>query len=302
MRELHSALARGLLPAGVRKSIKWVVYSGWFGFGCRRALRLLTRRPATIHVYPDDPRANGYVYAIKVIAHRLGCRFSTAPPKGRCVVMRWEDQTRGRLDERLERLAETRDVINYRCRDISKARVEEVFKSVFGYSSWVDPLTYAGECVEKSNANGKADGRVVTCPLKEAKEGRVYQILINTRVDDEFVDEMRVPVFGKNIPMVLTKFKKISDAFSYSVAGRLDEVADCLSPEEVKLILRFCDEIGLDCGEMDVLRDRTDARLYIIDANNTPCLHFAGFSAKEEREVVRRMRAAFEQAFARRVS
>ena len=35
-------------------------------------------------------------------------------------------------------------------------------------------------------------------------------------------------------------------------------------------ILLFCRRMGLDYGELDMLRDREDGRLYIVDVNNTP--------------------------------
>jgi hypothetical protein len=35
-------------------------------------------------------------------------------------------------------------------------------------------------------------------------------------------------------------------------------------------MLSFCQKLGLDYGELDVLRDRIDRQLYIVDANNTP--------------------------------
>ena len=43
----------------------------------------------------------------------------------------------------------------------------------------------------------------------------------------------------------------------------------CLK-DELNKIHRFCAKIGMDYGEVDVLRDRDDGRIYIVDANNTP--------------------------------
>ncbi len=258
---------------------------------------MISGRPATILFYPVDPRANGYDYTIKLICHFLGYKITTVPGRGKRLVMRWEDTTHGRMDARLAELARAGEVINLRCTDISKKRVDEVHKAVFGYSASVDPLVYEGDCVEKSDENGKADGRIVRCPLVEARSGCVYQIRINCQVDDEFVDEMRTPVFGGAIPLVLIKYKLLSAPFSYSVKGAVAELEDCMSPEEAQKVLQFCKTIGLDCGELDVLRDRTDNRLYIVDANNTPTYRFEGYSKKQQRQIIQRMARAFDAAF-----
>jgi len=297
MRMLINKLARKLLPPAIRRLIKRVLFSGWFGFGCRRLLRIISGRPSTIFVYPEDPRANGYQYTINEISHFLGYRISSALSGGKRLILRWEDQTHGRLDARLAELGRTGEVINLRCTDISKKRVDAVHKEVFGYSASVDPLVYEGECVEKSNENGKADGVLVQCPLEEARKGCVYQIRVNCQVDDEFVDEMRTPVFGRTIPFILVKYKRLSAPFSYSVKGSIAEVDACMSPEEVEKVLRFCELIGLDFGELDILRDRTDNRIYIVDANNTPTIHFAGYPKKQKRMILQRMARAFDTVF-----
>lgn len=297
MRKQIDALARKTLPPGVRRGIKWFLFSGWLSFSLKWFGRVLLRRPTSIYFYPEDPRANGYGYAIKLICHHLGCRISTVRGGRHQLVMRWEDVTQGRVDGRLDELAREGEVINLRCPDISKRHVDEVFKEVFGYSAAVDPLTYTGDCVEKSNANGKADGRIVRCPLAEAREDCVYQILIDNQCDDEFADEMRVPVFGNAIPFIMVKYKLLRTRFAYSVKGSFAEVGDLLSPAEQERILRFCKKIGFDCGELDVLRDRTDSRIYIIDANNTPTLHFAGYGKRQARMILKRMGKAFSEAF-----
>ena len=39
--------------------------------------------------------------------------------------------------------------------------------------------------------------------------------------------------------------------------------------EELAVIGRFCAAMKLDWGGLDILRDRTDGRLYIVDVNKT---------------------------------
>ena len=55
------------------------------------------------------------------------------------------------------------------------------------------------------------------------------------------------------------------NSVSYLVA-----TSNVLSGSEVALCQAFCREIGLEFGELDVLRDKESGRIYIVDANNTP--------------------------------
>jgi len=48
------------------------------------------------------------------------------------------------------------------------------------------------------------------------------------------------------------------------------EVGKLLKPDEVERLLQFCEAIGLDYGELAVLRDNGDGRIYVVDVNNTP--------------------------------
>lgn len=47
-------------------------------------------------------------------------------------------------------------------------------------------------------------------------------------------------------------------------------VTSVFSGIEKEKILAFTEKFGLDYGEVDVLRDNDDGRLYVIDVNNTP--------------------------------
>jgi len=46
--------------------------------------------------------------------------------------------------------------------------------------------------------------------------------------------------------------------------------ADCYSSEEVGTLVRFCALIGMDYGELDVVRDSHSRLIYVVDANRTP--------------------------------
>ena len=49
----------------------------------------------------------------------------------------------------------------------------------------------------------------------------------------------------------------------------LAEPAVVYTAREIELIRRFSARMGLDWGGLDVLRDRTDGRIYIVDVNKT---------------------------------
>jgi len=79
-------------------------------------------------------------------------------------------------------------------------------------------------------------------------------------------------------------------------SAKLRETDDVLSKDEQAKILQFCRAIGLDYGELDVLRDNGDGRIYVVDANNTP--DSIEYLTKEEREeALNRTARAFVEAF-----
>lgn len=48
------------------------------------------------------------------------------------------------------------------------------------------------------------------------------------------------------------------------------DVDDIFTLDEKTRLLAFTDRIGLDCRELDVLRNRSDDRIYVVDCNKTP--------------------------------
>jgi len=73
--------------------------------------------------------------------------------------------------------------------------------------------------------------------------------------------------------------------------------ADVLASHEVELCRNFCREIGLDYGELDVLRDRKDGQIYIVDANNTPAGPPNGLTEESRQTAIRLMAACFVKEF-----
>lgn len=163
------------------------------------------------------------------------------------------------------------DSINGRCLDISKKRVQDVFYDVFGYELAVDPLTYEGNMVVKSDRNATHDGKVVVGPLAGAEDNKVYEKLIDNTSAAGTVVDLRACVIGKEIPFVYVKQRPVNQRFSnYNSRIYWSAVEQIFSESERELILRFTESMHLDIGELDVLRDRADGRIYIVDVAKTP--------------------------------
>ena len=274
----------------IRRCYPYLCPSFLFRWSCRK----LTGKATAVYFYPDLPVAG---YMLGRICQRLGCRMLRIKRGTERPVMRWDDRTDGKIDPYLEKMALKTPVLNMGCHDISKQNVERVFRKVFGYGSFVDPLSHEGLLVEKSDDNGRHDGRFLQGPLAGAQKECVYQIPINTKQKDGFREEMRIPVFNGKIVLVMKKIKPDSDPFICSLRGFIEEVDIGLKAEEQAQICRFCNEFDLDYGELDILRNNDDGRIYIIDVNNTPSAYFAGFSRKEKHRALGLMAVAFDRAF-----
>jgi len=187
------------------------------------------------------------------------------------LVVNWEDCTVRRHLDVLEELSLKQPVLNLRCRDISKRKVEAVHQAVLGYGLAVNPREFAGRCVKKSNDNATHDGRIIQCPVEQVDEQAVYQRVVNNSRDGQFVEDIRVPVFGDTVPFCYRKVRPVGLRFgNENSSAQVCEVSEVLSANELNQLGRFCCEMGLDYGEVDVLRDLDDGRIYIIDVNNTP--------------------------------
>ncbi len=169
------------------------------------------------------------------------------------------------------RIPSGRHIINDTHFDCDKKNVQRAFATVASYSSEVDPVGYEGAAVVKSSRNGRHDGSLIKLPTSAPSEGFVYEQLIDNSIGDNLVYDIRVPFIKDVAPLAYVKFRPRQRRFeNINGFAKLVTPADVLSIDEVELCRRFCREIGLEYGEIDVLRDKTTARIYVIDANNTP--------------------------------
>lgn len=240
-----------------------------------RAQRANGRRIVLLS-YPEMPRT---WHALHAIHHLLGFTITNDPRAHHDIAIAFADTT-VRNDDPL--LAALPQAVNARCGDIRKERVEEVFKEVFGYGSHVDPRTHDGPYVRKSDTNAVHDGIICTEP-QEPQPGYIYQRLIDARCGEDKVRDIRVFVFGSRIPFVLYRYKGTDDRFDRGLYTERVDIDEALSTDEQTAILRFAAAFGIDYGELDVLRDNVDGRIYIVDANNTPGVPQPGVLPETER-------------------
>lgn len=302
---LLKTIYKKIIPYGLRLRVrervvsikkKYGLHLAWlfYGFFIRK-VSLAALRPMTILFYPHLPPQE--YYSIYKICRVLGYRMINNPEERFDLVINWEDCTWRSSDKRLLRLAQTYECVNVRCKDISKKRVQSLFEEVFGYQFSVNPLTFHGHCVMKSNVNSKHDGRVIECPITAVDNNYVYQKVVNNSFDDTHVEDIRVPIFKDKIPFVSLKYRLLSDRFDHYIKSAITDVRKVFNGEEVKKLILYCQKIGLDFGELDVLRDRDDGRLYIVDVNNTPIGPPRYLSLRELWLALITMAQVFEEVF-----
>ena len=236
--------------------------------------KLVTQKKRILF-YPNFPYKKATLYQLCLL---LGYDVTNDPQRRFDLAIKWQRYaTFFNNDVVLSELFQRNsNIINFNCKDVSKEYTNKVFKQVFGYDLGVDPLSYTGKCVAKSNLNAQHDGRVIDCPTTNIEAGVVYQKLVDNEVQENAVLDYRVPVFKQEIPLVYKYLKKNQTkeqrfyGYPSLLSVELAEAEEVFSQDEINKIISFCENIGLDYGELDILRDKQDQRIYIVDANNTP--------------------------------
>lgn len=287
----------GLTGLTVRKTGARVPYSpsvlaqvsAWFHyFFAARAIEPAT--PSfTIHFTPERARP---WYLIWAVARAAGAKLAKDAAHAD-VVMHFEDATFS-PNHPPPRLKPGARLINFGCTDVSKSRVAQACEEAFGYPLAVDPATYIGPAVEKSEINAAHDGHIVQCPI-EPVPGRAYQRVIDNRgADLDLVDDLRTCTVGGKAACVFIKRRPVAKRFlNTNTEVGLKAPEEVFSPAELEQIAAFTRVLGLDWGGVDVLRDRTDGRLYIVDANKTDMGPPISLNLPDKLKATRMLAAAF---------
>ena len=219
----------------------------------------------------DAPRASFYPMrlgqeaAIAQVLPRLGLRIGSFG-EAAALAFAWHTGTWLSATD-AARLAD--DAINRRCVDISKTTIDRAWADVAGYGIAVEPLTHRGQLVIKPDANGARGGRIVDGPLRGTRPRHVYQRLIDSRRDGR-IDTLRPMILGSRVLVVYTKSRAAADWFAGPEKVGVVAPDSVLSAPEQRQLIEFSARIGLDYGELDVLRDNATGLVYVVDANRTP--------------------------------
>lgn len=289
----------------VKKTGHWVPlnlsilhdFFSWFSFytlaaSWRLGRRLTGKGRPTIAFFPDKPRPWYFVWPV---IHVAGVKLIDKVEQAD-IVFQFDDST-----ESEHVIPKTKDgarLVNMNCRDVSKSRVAEAFAAAAGYSLAVDPTVFNGKMVEKSELNAAHDGRIVQGPIAKGEDGKVYQRLIDNEIEGGLVEDLRACIVGGKPAIVLRKRRNVERRFMNENAQViLARPTSCYSAEEIDVICRFADEMGLEWGGVDVLRDGESGQIFIVDANKTDMGPPIALNIGRKLRATRWMAHAFAAAF-----
>lgn len=274
--------------AVIKESLDWLLF--YIAIQPLRLWTLLTKPKLRMAFTPEPPRPWYLLWATTQLA---GVRYVS--PERADAVMYFEDSTVG-VTPRTSAPHHVRR-LNFDALDVSKSRVSRVFEEVFGYPLELNPETFRGPAVEKSEHNGVHDGQVVECPC-EPRSGRVYQRLIDTVDEDGMVTDLRCPTVGGEIPVVFVKRRPKSSRFANANSQvSLVETQTVLSDDERAKLAAFSRAMGVDWGGLDVLRNRHDGRIYVVDVNKTDMGPPTALNLLDKIRATLRLACAFRKAF-----
>jgi hypothetical protein len=253
---------------GVRFKNDWQLWKDiWRWFTYYAYVRLhgfWTRltKPAGPRIYftPHRPRPWYIIWAATVWG---GMRFARSPEHADAAFY-FEDRTIATPPP-----AGHARAFNFGVGDVSKSKVADVMEAAWGYPLALDPTTHVGEAVEKSEGNGVHDGRLVICPTARV-EGCAYQRVIKTEGADGWAYDLRTVCVGGRPIVVFLKQKRAEARFSIQNTSVVVKMPDeVFSAAELAQLETFCAAMKLDWGGLDVLRETSSGRLYVVDVNKT---------------------------------
>jgi len=218
--------------------------------------------------YPEFP-FRGYKLARMCYASNYNI---TSNIKKSCdIAIFWQDRTFKTPDQKIFELAKKQKVINIDFLDISKEKVDRVFTRIFGYSSFINPLSYSGKALKKSNENALKDCTIIECPIKNTEPGYVYQKFYNNEIKPGILEEFRFIIINNKTSYIYARHYGPDDLFIGLQAKYIHcNPQEHFSKDELLKIDQLIKEFNLDYGELDVMRDQDDQKLYVIDVNTTP--------------------------------
>lgn len=254
------------------------------------------RQPPAVVCWPDLPSRRT---TISQICKALNFELTNQPRRSAVCVMRFEDSTLKR-QAIPHALGAGIEVWNEQLEDIRKSTLDAHHEDVFGYGVRVDPRVWQGRMLEKGNGNAVHDGRECNGPIPQPLEGKVYQRIVDNRdADGRFVDVRLVYIRGE-MPLAYLKYKRDDARYTNeTTAARRIRPSDAMSTSELLQIAELMMRMRVDFAELDVLRDRRTARLFVVDVNPTPWGPPAGLPPEDSAKSVDALASAFLRALRR---
>lgn len=249
-------------------------------------------------------------YALRKIL--LTCQIKPTPfdPATKSsLIFNWQDLTKDEIDSReyttisyKQANTETKNItyLNHHLNDISKKNVGEIQLSCFSHPLDINPTKHIGLAVKKSNGNFTHDGTVINCPISsnDIDDACVYSLLVNNVIDNFAIDFRLIYIDGileffyeKRRP-ICSRFSNLNDTV------RVRKTNHEFSKHEIELIESFCQRIGADYGELDVLRDQDTKKIYVVDFSKTPGGPAKELSKRESFKAIELMSIAYIHALA----
>ena len=108
--------------------------------------------------------------------------------------------------------------------------------------------------------------------------------------------DIRIPIVSKALDFVYIKLRSIDERFkNTTVDTKTKNIHEILKEEEIELINEYCFRLKLEYGELDVLRDTKDNKIYVVDVNNTPQGPPANTSKKDSTFALQKLASALEK-------
>lgn len=257
------------------------------------------KRPPVVIAYPDLPSRRSSLHKICM---ELKWELTNAPRINPKICIRFEDQTEKNTPLPRWITDETTHLWNANCSDIRKSTLEQSHQAAFGYGMAVDPTSFEGPMVIKSEFNARHDGKIIKGPIAHSDKQPhcVYQLDIkNSDETGQYFDYRLVFVRG-SIPLAYKKYKTAESRFTNQCASaQIIAVNAALDHEEIEFIRTMMHSLQVDYAELDALRDAQTGKLFVIDVNPTPWGPPAELPDKEKRDAIQAMATTFENAINR---
>lgn len=241
---------------------------------CGRWMRLVLRNggrlPPAVVAWPHLPSRRSVIHRV---CAECGWELTNRPRRRAVLHLRFEDATEKASPLPVWFGAGGVMVLNAACTDIRKSTLERLHVAVFGYGLAVDPCVHAGPMLEKGDGNALHDGRVVIGPLLPANllPDKVYQHVVdNTDAQGRRFD-LRVGYIKGEFPIAYAKYKVAETPFTNETSAvEIRKIDAEFTVVELRLISNLLESLGVECAEIDVLRDAQSGRMHVVDVNPTP--------------------------------